>query len=379
MKIPLLDLRSQYNSIKTEIDTAINGILQTQHFVLGEEVGRLEGEIASYCNVKYGVGVASGTDALLLSLKALGVKRGDEVITTPLTFIATGEAISNLGAKPVFVDVDKMTYNIDPSLIESKITEKTKAILPVHLYGQCADMDPILKLARKHNLRVVEDCAQAIGASYKGRKAGSMGDAGGMSFFPSKNLGAFGDGGMVITNDKEIADKIKILRVHGSSRRNYHDILGYNSRLDNLQAAILRVKLRFLDSWIKIRQELARLYDSLLSGLDIITPFVPEYNKHTYHLYIAASPYREKLLEHLVSSGIEARVYYPVPLHLQKCYLNLGCKKGDLPASEWAAENTLAIPLYPELKREGVEMVVKSIRKFYDRVKGQVGGLGLDP
>jgi len=364
MKIPLLDLRLQYSSIKKEIDAAIDNILQTQNFVLGEEVDRLEKEIASYCGVRYGVGVASGTDALILSLKALGIKPGDEVITTPLTFIATGEAISILGAIPIFVDVDKRTYNIDPALIESKITKKTKAILPVHLYGQCADMDPILKLAKKHNLRVVEDCAQAIGAQYKGRKAGSMGDAGCMSFFPSKNLGAFGDGGMIITNNKDIANKLKILRIHGSSRRYYHDVLGYNSRLDNLQAAILRVKLRSLDKWIKMRQELATSYSALLSGTGLVTPFVPEYNTHTYHLYIVTSPHRDGLLEHLVSSGIEARAYYPVPVHLQRCYSDLDYKEGDLPLSEWAAKNALAIPLYPGLEKEKLQKVSGCINEF---------------
>lgn len=364
MKIPLLDLKLQYRSIKGEIDAAIDNVLRTQQFVLGEEVARLEDEIARYCSVKYGVGVASGTDALFLSLKALGIKEGDEVITTPLTFIATGEAISYLGAKPVFVDIDKRTYNIAPSLIESKITSKTKAILPVHLYGQCADIDPILKLARRYNLKVIEDCAQSIGATYRNRKAGSLGDAGCMSFFPSKNLGAFGDGGMVITDDKEIAEEIKVLRVHGSSERYYHDVVGHNSRLDNLQAAVLRVKLRFLDKWIKMRQEIASLYSSLLSELDIVVPFVSENNTHTYHLYIIASSYRDKLLKHLISSGIEARVYYPIPLHLQRCYRELGYKKGDLAVAEWAGENTLAIPLYPELKKGEAETVVGSIREF---------------
>jgi dTDP-4-amino-4,6-dideoxygalactose transaminase len=369
MKIPLLDLKSQYRSIKKEIDKAIEGVLQSQHFVLGGEVERLEEEVADYCMVRYGIGVASGTDALFLSLKALGIGSGDEVITTPLTFIATAEAISYLGAKPVFVDVDKRTYNIDPSLIEEKITEKTKAILPVHLFGQCAEMDPILEIAQKHNLKVVEDCAQAIGAHCKGRRSGSMGDAGCISFFPSKNLGAFGDGGMVVTNNKELADKIKILRVHGSSKRYYHDVLGYNSRLDNLQAAILRVKLRSLDKWIESRNRLASFYVSRLSDLDLVTPFVPERNTHTYHLYVITSSLRDELIEHLLSSGIESRVYYPVPLHLQKCYSDLGYRKGDLPVSEWISENMLAIPVYPELKEEGAQEVVDCIKRFFEKNK----------
>ncbi|MDB4349457.1 DegT/DnrJ/EryC1/StrS family aminotransferase [Omnitrophica bacterium] len=367
MKIPLLDLKSQYQSIKDEIDTAINGVLQSQQFVLGEELETLEKEIADFCMVRYGVGVASGTDALFLSLKALGIGEGDEVITTPLTFIATGEAISNLGARPVFVDIDKKTYNINPALIEQKITEKTKAVLPVHLYGQCADIDPILKLAREYGLKVIEDCAQAIGALYKGRRAGSLGDVGCISFFPSKNLGAFGDGGMVVTNDEGLAEEIKVLRVHGSSSRYSHDALGYNSRLDNLQAAVLRVKLRSLDGWIDTRNRLADVYTSALSGLDLTTPFLPEYNTHTYHLYTILSPRRDELLKHLLSSDIEARVYYPVPLHLQKCYTDLGYKKGDLPVSEWISENILAIPLYPELKNEGVQTVANCIKEFCER------------
>lgn len=369
MKIPLLDLRLQYHSIKSEIDAAIKNVVESQRFVLGEEVESLEKEIAAYCMSRYGVGLASGTDALFLSLKALGIKEEDEVITTPFTFIATAEAISNAGAVPVFADIDKDTYNIDPALIESKITEKTKAIIPVHIYGQCADMDPILELARRYNLKVIEDCAQALGATYKERKAGSMGDVGCISFFPSKNLGGFGDGGMVVTDDKDLAERIKVLRVHGSSRRYYHDLLGYNSRLDSLQAAVLRVKLRSLNKWIEMRREIAQRYASLLSDTGVATPFVPEYNKHTYHLYVIASPDRERLLEHLVSSGIESRAYYPVPLHTQTCYRELGYKKGDLPVSEWAAESTLAIPVYPELTREEIEAVTNCVKEFCTKVK----------
>lgn len=364
MKIPLLDLKAQYNSIKEEIDSAIRGVLETQSFVLGKEVESFEKEVAVYCNAKYAVGVASGTDALILSMKALGIKEGDEVITTPTTFIATAEAISHAGARPVFVDIDKKSYEIDPALIERKITKKTKAILPVHIYGQCADMDPILRIAEKYGLKVVEDCAQAIGATYKDRRAGSMGDAGCLSFFPSKNLGAFGDGGMVVTNDARFTQKLMLLRVHGSSIRYRHDIIGYNSRLDNLQAAILRVKLRFLDKWIKMRREATEIYGSLFKGTPIVTPFVPVYNVHTYHLYIISAPSRDKLLEHLAANGIEARVYYPIPLHLQACYAGLGYKRGNLPISEWQAENTLAIPIYPELRRDGIERVVGCIKEF---------------
>lgn len=364
MKIPLLDLRSQYNSIKGKIGDAINAVLETQSFVLGREVESLEKEVAAYCDTKYAVGVASGTDALMLSLKALGIKENDEVITTPTTFIATAEAISYVGAKPVFADIDKKSYEIDPSLIERRITKKTKAILPVHIYGQCADMDPILDIAGKYNLKVVEDCAQAIGALYKNRKAGSMGDAGCLSFFPSKNLGAFGDGGMVVTNDSKLAEKLMLLRVHGSSVRYRHDIIGYNSRLDNLQAAVLRVKLKYLDKWIEMRRKAAALYGTLFKETPIVTPFVPDYNEHTYHLYVIAAPLRDKLLEHLEADGIEARVYYPIPVHLQKCYSGLGYKKGDFAISEWQADNTLAIPVYPELTAENIEKVVGCIKEF---------------
>lgn len=363
MNIPLLDLKSQYISIKDEIDSAIGRVLQAQNFVLGEDLEKLEEEVAEYCMAKYGIGVASGTDALFLSLKALGIKEGDEVITTPFTFIATTEVISNLGAVPVFIDIDKKTYNIDTGLIEAMITKRTKAILPVHLYGQCADMHPILELAKRHNLKVIEDCAQAIGAEYKGNKAGSMGDAGCISFFPSKNLGAFGDGGMVVTNNKDIADSIRSLRVHGAntSKRYYHDIVGYNSRLDNLQAAILRVKLKYLDRWIEMRRKTAAIYNVALSNFGIIVPFMPEGNTHTYHLYVIALRDRDRVLKYLVDTGIESRAYYPLPLHIQKCYSALGYNKGDFAVSEWASENTLAIPIYPELKDEEIKRIVNTI------------------
>lgn len=364
MKIPLLDLKSQYNSIKGELDAALAACVKNQQFVLGEEIENLEKEIAKYCKTRYGIGVASGTDALFLSLKALGIKEGDEVITTPVTFIATAEAISNAGARPVFVDIDEKTSSIDPAAIEAKITKKTKAIIPVHIYGQCVDMDPITDIAEKHDLKIVEDCAQAIGSSYKGKKAGSMGHTGCLSFFPSKNLGAFGDGGMIVTSDKDLAEKLKILRVHGSSVRYYHDVIGYNSRLDNLQAAVLRVKLKYLDKWIKARQEIAGIYDALLSSADVTVPFVPKYNTHTYHLYIIETPLRDKLLKHLIGRGIGARVYYPVPLHLQKCYSMLGHKKGDFPISERVSDKCLAIPIYPELKKADAEKIANCIKEF---------------
>jgi len=332
--IPILDLKGQYNNIKAEIDGSVKDIIDSQDFVLGSAVSSLEEEIAAYCSTKYAVGVASGTDALMLSLKALGIKAGDEVITTPFTFFATAEAVSMLGARPVFVDIDARTYNINPGLIEKRITRFTKAIIPVHLYGQCADMDPILDIAKKHGLYVIEDAAQAIGAAYKKKKAGSMGEAGALSFFPSKNLGAFGDGGMVVTNDSALAAKIKALRVHGSSQRYIHSFIGVNSRLDNLQAAVLRVKLKYLDGWLRRRRAIAEYYNKGFARLPLVTPYVPEYNRHTYHLYTLRVPSGAAgLVNFLSDNDIESRAYYPVPLHLQKCYKDLGYGKGSLPES----------------------------------------------
>lgn len=363
MKIPILDLTVQYNSIKEEIDTAIARVVDNQHFILGQEVENFEKEVAAYCGTKYAVGVASGTDALILALKALGIGPGDEVITTSFTFFATAEAVSLVGAKPVFVDVDPKTYCINPELVEDKITKRTKAIIPVHLFGQCTDMDRILEIAKINNLKVIEDTAQAMGATYKGKQAGSMGDMGALSFFPSKNLGGFGDGGMIITNNKELADKIKMLRVHGSAVRYMHSAIGTNSRLDALQAAILRVKLKYLNKWLDGRRKVADYYNKNLRGIStLLTPYTPAYNAHTYHLYVLrVKPNPEKLAKSLNDASIEARTYYPVPLHLQECYKNLGYKKGDLPESEAASPETLAIPIYPELDTEKLSIIVKKI------------------
>ncbi len=367
MRVGILDLKEQYKSIKSEVDAAIEKVVSSQHFIMGEDVGKLEEEVAFYCGTKYAVGVASGTDALILSLMAFGVKEGDEVITTPFTFIATAEAITLVGAKPVFVDIDPKTYCIDIKAIASKITKKTKAIIPVHLYGQCADIDAVVELAKKHGIRVLEDCAQAIGATYKGRRAGSTGDAGAISFFPGKNLGAFGDAGMIVTNDKEIADKVRILRVHGSAVRYYHSMIGTNSRLDTLQAAVLRVKLRYLDKWLDARRAHAEYYNKALNGLPITTPFVPSHNIHTYHLYITSvdEKYQKALLDHLNGAGVEARTYYPVPLHLQECYRDLGYKPGDFPVSERAAMTTLSFAVYPELPKEQMDYVVECVKSFF--------------
>ena len=364
MQIPILDLTAQYKSIKTEVDAAVKRVIDSQHFILGPEVEAFESEVAAYCGTKYAVGVASGTDALILSLKALGIGPGDEVITPPFTFFATAEAVSIVGAKPVFVDIDPETYCINPELIEDKITKNTKAIIPVHLFGQCADMDRIMEIAKINNLKVIEDTAQAMGAKYKGKQAGSMGDIGALSFFPSKNLGGFGDGGMIITNNKELADKIKMLRVHGSTIRYIHSAIGINSRLDALQAAILRVKLKHLNRWLDGRRKVARYYDENLKGLPLITPYAPSYNTHTYHLYVLrVKPSPEKLAKSLNDAGIEARTYYPVPLHLQECYKGLGYKKGDLKESESASSETLAIPIYPELDTEKLSFIVTKINE----------------
>lgn len=365
--IPLLDLKAQYKNIKPEIDNAVKQVIDSGQFVNGENVSGLEAEIAAYCGAGYGVGVASGTDALILSLVALGIKDGDEVITTPYTFIATTEAIAKVRAKPVFVDIDPATFNMDVKQIEKKITRKTKLILPVHLYGQSCDMSPILTLAKKYNLRIIEDCAQSIGAEYKGKRVGSFGDAGCFSFFPSKNLGAYGDGGMIVTNSGEIAEKIKILRDHGSKNRYYHLIDGYNSRLDAIQAAILRVKLKHLDKWTENRRKNAYLYNELLKPVKkVAIPFEPEYNKHVYYLYtIKVSEKRDELQEYLKSNKIASCVYYPVPLHLQEVYKGLAYKEGDFPVSEKCSKGVLSLPIYPELGEGEIKTTTDKIKSCF--------------
>jgi len=367
MAIPLVDLKAQYETIKGEINEAIKEVLESQMFILGPKVKELEEKIADYCNVKYGVGVASGSDAILLALMAAGVGCGDEVITVSFTFFATAGSISRLGAKPVFVDIDPETYNIDPELIEGKITDKTKAIIPVHLYGQCADMDPILDVAKKHNLYVIEDAAQAIGAKYKDRKAGSMGQLGCLSFFPTKNLGGYGDGGMVLTNDAELADKVSILRVHGSKPKYYHSVIGCNSRLDAIQAAILLAKLKYLDEWSEARRRNAKVYDSLFMDMDIVIPYAEDFNYHIYNQYVIRIKDRDGLRAALGKAGIGTEIYYPVPLHLQKCYSDLGYREGDLPASEEAAKHALALPIYAELTRDQQKQVAEIVGGFLSR------------
>jgi dTDP-4-amino-4,6-dideoxygalactose transaminase len=365
MAVQLVDLKAQYETIKDEINKAIQDVLESQIFILGPKVKELEEKISAYCNVKYGIGVSSGSDALLLALMAIGIDCEDEVITTPFTFFATAGSVSRLGAKPIFVDIDPKTYNINPNLIEEKITDKTKAIIPVHLYGQCADMDPILDIAKRHNLYVIEDAAQAIGATYKGKKAGSMGNIGCLSFFPTKNLGGYGDSGMVLTNDPELAEKLSVLRVHGSKPKYYHSVIGCNSRIDAIQASILLAKFNHLDEWNEARRNNARNYDSLFKDLNLVTPFSESFNCHIYNQYvIKLNQGRDLLRKSLQDAGIGTEIYYPVPLHLQKCYSDLNYKQGDLPASEEASENTLALPIYPELSMEQQDQVAKIIKDF---------------
>ncbi|MDI6736347.1 MAG: DegT/DnrJ/EryC1/StrS family aminotransferase [bacterium] len=360
-KVSLLDLKAQYAGISEEIDCAVSKVIQSGTFILGENVQRLEEEIASFCNTKHGLGVASGTDALLLSLMACNVRRGDEVITSPFTFIATAEVIVLLGAKPVFVDINPKTYNIDPAHIKEMITPKTKAIIPVHLYGQPADMDRILACARGHNLVVIEDAAQAIGAKYKGKMVGEMGDACGFSFFPAKNLGAYGDGGMITTNNEELAKKIRMLRTHGSQVKYHHELIGTNSRLDELQAAILRVKLKRLNEWTNKRQRIAQIYTQAFMNTEIITPFVEEFNSPVYNQYTIRVKDRDGLIAHLKKSGVDTAIHYPIPLHLQPAFSYLGYKAGDFIESEQASKEVLSLPIYPELTDEQLETVISAV------------------
>ncbi|MEW6097445.1 MAG: DegT/DnrJ/EryC1/StrS family aminotransferase [bacterium] len=363
-EVPLLDLKAQYATIAEEIDEVVKKVILGGNFILGENVRLLEEEIAAYCQTKYAVGVASGTDALLLSLMACNVGIGDEVITSPFTFIATAEVIVFLGAKPVFVDIDHKTYNIDPDKIKDAIISKTKAIIPVHLYGQPADIDKILDCAKEYNLIVIEDAAQAIGSKYKGKMVGGMGLTGGFSFFPAKNLGAYGDGGMITTNDEGMAKKIKQLRAHGSQVKYQHEIIGTNSRLDELQAAILRVKLKRLNHWTAKRQKIAQIYTHAFTGKDITTPFVEEFNSHVYNQYTIRVKDRDRLMAHLKKAGIGVAIHYPTPLHLQPAFSFLGYKPGDFKESEQASKEVLSLPIYPELSDEQIEKVISSVLSF---------------
>lgn len=369
MKVPLLDLQAQYVSLQHSVRAAIARVFDTQQFVLGPEVAALEKEIAAYCGTSEAVGCASGSDALLLALMALDIGRGDEVITTPFSFFATASSITRLGARPVFVDIDPVTYNIDPSKISAAITSHTRAVMPVHLYGQCADMDAILALAQDKNLPVIEDAAQAIGAEDCERRAGSMGLAGCFSFYPTKNLGGAGDGGLLTTNDSEFSARVKRLRTHGGFTEYEHEEVGVNSRLDALQAAVLRVKLPHLDEWSNARAQKAAIYSELLEHADLSfelqTPVVRPNNRHIFHQYVVrVREHRDALSNHLKSHDIGTKVYYPIPLHLQQCFSFLGYKRGDFPEAERAAQETMALPMFAEITDAQQEYVVNTIQNF---------------
>lgn len=383
MKVPLLDLQAQYATIRDDVRAAIDRVFESQQFVLSAEVQALEEEIARYSQTKFAVGCASGSDALLLALMSCGIGAGDEVITTPFSFFATASAITRLGARPVFVDIDEQTYNIKPSLVADAITERTKAIVPVHLYGQCAEMDPLIELAgsggppasasepaRPRAIPIIEDAAQAIGAEDHGRRAGSMGAIGCLSFYPSKNLGGAGDGGMLVTNDLDHARRLHMLRVHGEERKYFHKVVGLNSRLDALQAAVLRVKLPHLDAWSVARQRNAQQYELMFGDAGLSEkfglPFVRAGARHIFHQFVirVRAGRRDALREHLRARGVGTDVYYPVPLHLQECFAFLGYKPGDFPIAEAAAQETLALPVYPELTAEQQDYVVSAIRDF---------------
>ena len=364
MQVPLLDLKAQYQTIKDDILTAISEVLDSQRCIGGPKVDELEKAIAEVCDCKYAVGVSSGTDAILNSLMSLEIGPGDEVITTPFTFFATVGCIARTGAKPVFVDIDPKTYNINPELIEDAITDKTKAIMPVHLYGQMAEMDPIMDIAGRHNLYVIEDAAQSITSTYKGKKAGSIGTCGAFSFFPSKNLGAIGDGGMIVTNDEEVYHRLFIMRNHGSEPKYYHKYIGGNFRLDPIQAVALLVKLPHLDKWSQARRQNAEYYNEKFKGTAVQTPYISPDCLTIYNQYVIRVPDRDKLFTHLKEETIGCEIYYPVPMHLQKCFEYLGYKQGDLPEAEEAAKEIMAIPIYPELTDEMKDCVVETILAF---------------
>lgn len=358
----MLDVKAQHEPIKEEIKTALKEILDSGHFILGKNVNHFEEEVASYINVKSAVGLGSGTDALYLSLRALDITQGDEVITTPFTFIATAEAITYVGAKPVFVDIDKESLNIDASKIEEKITPQTKAIIVVHLFGQPADMNEIMEVARKHNLKVIEDCAQSFGAKYNGMPTGGIGDCGCYSFYPSKNLGAYGDGGMMTTNDQRIYDKVRLLRNHGTVGPYRHGFIGYNSRLDEIQAAILRIKLKHIEEYTRQRRRIAEIYTSILSEAVQCPAEIPD-RVHAYHQYTIRTSLRHKTRKALEENSVSSVIYYPIPLHLQEAFEYLGYAEGDFPESESAANDVMSIPIYPELEPGTAEFIAGTILK----------------
>ena len=369
-QIPLLDLQAQHKQIREEVLAEIVRVVDSQRFILGEDVKKLEGEIAAYSGTKYAIGCASGSDALILALMALEIRPGDEVLTTPYTFFATAGAISRVGAVPVFVDVEEGSFNLDVKLVEKALEThpKIRAMIPVHLFGGCADMDAIMAIANQRGIPVVEDAAQSIGSEYKGRRAGSIGQIGCFSFFPSKNLGGYGDGGIMTTNDAGLAEKLSALRVHGGKKKYYHEWIGMNSRLDALQAAVLRVKLRYLDGWSDGRAKNAELYRAGLAARNVpVTPLTPEpyQTRHIYNQFVIRGERRDELQAHMKGQGIGTEVYYPIPLHLQPCYAFLGHKQGDFPVSEKLAAQSLALPVHSDLPPEDVEYVCDAIRAFY--------------
>ncbi|MFC1755888.1 DegT/DnrJ/EryC1/StrS family aminotransferase [Patescibacteria group bacterium] len=363
MKVPFLNLSKQYKNLKREIDDAVFSTIESGHFVMGDAVSKFEKNIGDYLGLN-AVSCASGSDALFIALKAADIGPEDEVITTPFTFFATAGAIVRTGAKPVFVDIKKDTYNINPKLIEPEITKNTKAIIPVHIFGYPADMDEIMSIAKEHELVVIEDACQSIGAKYKNIMTGGIGDYGTFSFFPTKNLGAYGDGGLISVKESDNVKYVKMFRLHGSEEKYHHDFVGINSRLDALQAAILDIKLKYLDQWNEKRQGIAKTYNESLKDL-IITPVEEDEKTHVYHQYSIRTKNRDRLREHLNENGIASGVYYPVPLHLQRCFLDLGYKKGDLPISELVADEILSLPIYPEIEEEQIAYTAEAVRSFF--------------
>lgn len=368
MRVPMLDLKAQHAVLKDEVMAAVEAVFDSQYFIMGPEVKGLEAELTEYLDVKHALGVSSGTDALLVALMALDIGHGDEVVTTPFSFFATAGCVARVGAKPVFVDIDPATFNLDPAGIEAAITPRTKAILPVHLYGQSADMDAILAIAQRHGLPVIEDAAQAIGSEYGGRRVGGIGTIGCFSFFPSKNLGGAGDGGLVTTQDDALAERLNILRLHGSKPKYYHHVVGGNFRLDALQAAVLRVKLKHLESWHVARQEHAALYDRLLAGAPVVLPTVHAGNRMIWNQYTVRVPAgraaRDALRDGLKARGIDSAIYYPVPLHLQRCFTDLGHTEGDFPEAERAAAEAISVPVHPDLSVEQIEYTAAAVKEL---------------
>jgi dTDP-4-amino-4,6-dideoxygalactose transaminase len=367
MKVNFVDLKAQYQSIKPEIDSAIQDVISNTAFILGKAVADFEEQFAKYCGVKYSLGINSGTSALIMALQAVGIGKGDEVVTTPNTFIATAEAISCAGATPVFVDMEEKSYNMDPGKLEKAITKKTKAVVPVHLYGQPADMDPILDIAKKKGVVVIEDACQAHGAEYKGKRTGSLGKMGCFSFYPGKNLGAYGEGGGVTTDDEEMVRKIKALRDHGSPKKFYHEFIGNNCRLEGIQGAVLAVKLKHLDKWNDGRRKNAELYKKHLRGTEVKLPQEMPYAKHVYHVFCVQVKDREKLIEFLSKKEIFTNIHYPIPIHLQKAYSFLGYKKGDFPVVESSMDEILSLPMFAELTEEQIKYTADCIREFYGK------------